>query len=120
QPWGLRDMMADALGISIEDVVYEYSRVGGEFGGKGALMDAPLCYWLAKVTGRPVKMVMTYTEELTANNPRHPSYIDVRTGVKKDGTLVAQEARILFDGGAYGAYKPVPTVDLGGARKAGG
>ncbi|HEY8693542.1 MAG TPA: xanthine dehydrogenase family protein molybdopterin-binding subunit [Chloroflexota bacterium] len=120
QPYGLRDWLAQALEIPVEQVVFEYTRVGGEFGGKGSLNDAPLCYYLAKATGRPVRMVMTYTEEFVAGNPRHPGYIQFKTGVKRDGSIVAHEARVLFDSGAYGGYKPVPTVDLGGARKFGG
>ncbi|MFI5266769.1 MAG: xanthine dehydrogenase family protein molybdopterin-binding subunit, partial [Chloroflexota bacterium] len=120
QPYGLRDWLAQALELPVEQVVFEYTRVGGEFGGKGSLNDAPLCYYLAKATGRPVRMVMTYTEEFVAGNPRHPSYVQLKTGVKRDGTIVAHEARVLFDSGAYGGYKPVPTVDLGGARKYGG
>ena len=120
QPYGLRDWLAQALELPVEQVVFEYTRVGGEFGGKGSLNDAPLCYWLAKATGRPVRMVMTYTEEFVAGNPRHPGYVQFKTGVKRDGTIVAHEARVLFDSGAYGGYKPVPTVDLGGARKFGG
>ena len=120
QPYGLRDWLAQALELPVEQVVFEYTRVGGEFGGKGSLNDAPLCYYLAKATGRPVRMVMTYTEEFVAGNPRHPSYVQLKTGVKRDGTIVAHEARVLFDSGAYGGYKPVPTVDLGGARKFGG
>src|SRR5581483_10327966 len=110
QPYGLRDMLAEALNVPIEQVVYEYSRVGGEFGGKGALMDVPLCYYLAKATGRPVMMVMTYTEEFLAANPRHPSYVQFKTGVKKDGTITAHHSKVLFDSGGYGAFKPVPTV----------
>jgi CO/xanthine dehydrogenase Mo-binding subunit len=117
QPYGVRDWLAQALELPIEQVVVEYTRVGGEFGGKGSLNDAPLCYYLAKATGRPVRMVMTYTEEFVAGNPRHPGFIQFKTGVKRDGTLVAHEARVIFDSGAYGGYKPVPTVDLGGARK---
>ncbi|HEX6512168.1 MAG TPA: xanthine dehydrogenase family protein molybdopterin-binding subunit, partial [Chloroflexota bacterium] len=120
QPYGVRDWLSQALELPIEQVVVEYTRVGGEFGGKGSLNDVPLCYWLAKATGRPVRMVMTYTEEFVAGNPRHPGYIQFRTGVKRDGRLVAHEARVIFDSGAYAGYKPVPTVDLGGARKFGG
>src|SRR5581483_7029351 len=120
QPFGLREMLAEALDLPLEMVVYEYSRVGGEFGGKGALMDVPLCYYLSKACGRPVRMVMTYTEEFLAANPRHPSYVQLKTGVKRDGTITAHEVKIIFDSGAYGAFKPVPGVDLGGARKAGG
>jgi CO/xanthine dehydrogenase Mo-binding subunit len=117
QPYGVRDWLAQALELPIEQVVVEYTRVGGEFGGKGSLNDVPLCYYLAKATGRPARMVTTYTEEFVAGNPRHPSFVTFKTGVKRDGTIVAHEARVLFDSGAYAGYKPVPTVDLGGARK---
>ena len=54
----------------------------------------------------PVKMVMDYTEELTAGNPRHASIIKVKTGVKKDGTIVAHHIDFLFDSGAYASMKP--------------
>ncbi|HEX6512058.1 MAG TPA: xanthine dehydrogenase family protein molybdopterin-binding subunit, partial [Chloroflexota bacterium] len=119
-PFRLRTMMAEALGLPEEQVVYEFTRMGGDYGNKGALMDAPLCYYLAKATGRPVRMVMTMIEEFLALSPRHPGYMQLRTGVKRDGTITAHEARLIFDGGAYGAYKPVPAVDIGGWRKVGG
>ena len=50
-------------------------------------MDLPLCYFLAKVTGRPVKMIMSYNEEFIAANPRHPSLITIKTGLKRNGRL---------------------------------
>ena len=40
--------------------------IGGDFGGKGSFMDAPLCYYLALHAQRPVKMVMDYIQELMA------------------------------------------------------
>ena len=82
--------------------------------GKGSLMDLPLAYHLARVTGRPVKMLMRYAEELMAGNPRHPSVITMRTGVSKDGRIVARRVKALFNSGAYAAFKPAPSVNLGG------
>jgi CO/xanthine dehydrogenase Mo-binding subunit len=119
-PFRLRTMMAEALGLPEEQVVYEFTRMGGDYGNKGALMDAPLCYYLAKICGRPVRMVMTMIEEFMALSPRHPGYMELKTGVKRDGTITVHQARLIWDGGAYGAYKPVPAVDIGGWRKAGG
>jgi carbon-monoxide dehydrogenase large subunit len=49
---------------------------------------------------------MDYEEEFIAGNPRHASIIQVKTGVKKDGTLVAHHMNFIFDSGAYGAFKP--------------
>jgi CO/xanthine dehydrogenase Mo-binding subunit len=96
------------------------AQIGGEFGGKGSLMDAPVAYHLARRTGQPVRMVMTYTEELTAGNPRHPSVIRLRTGVKSDGRLWARASLAVWDSGAYGAHKPIPTVHLLGGHEAAG
>jgi CO/xanthine dehydrogenase Mo-binding subunit len=79
--------------VPAEKIVIHVSTIGGDFGGKGALMDLPLCYFLAQRTGWPVRMIMTYTEELMAGNPRHAAVMVVKTGVKNDGTLVAREVR---------------------------
>lgn len=119
-PLGQRKQLAEALDLPEEKVVYEFVRIGGDYGNKGGLMDVPLCYYLARACGRPVRMVHTYFEEFIAGSPRHPSQITMRTGVKRDGTITAHDVRLIFDGGAYAAHKPTPTVDLGGARKAGG
>ncbi len=81
-------------------------QIGGDFGGKGGFMDVPAAYFLSKKSGCPVKMIMDYTEELTAGNPRHASIIKVRTGVKKDGAITAHHMDFLFDSGAYGSMKP--------------
>jgi CO/xanthine dehydrogenase Mo-binding subunit len=83
-------------------------------------MDLPLAYHLARVTGRPVKMVMRYTEELMAGNPRHPAVITLRTGVSKDGHIVARQVTALYNSGAYAAFKPAPSVNLGGAAMGAG
>ena len=61
---------------------------------------------MAKKSGRPIKLVVDYTEELTAGNPRHGAVIQVKTGVKKNGILIAQHVQFIFDSGAYGAYRP--------------
>ena len=60
----------------------------------------------------------TYSEEIIGGNPRHPSVITLKTGVLHDGTLVARKARIVMDGGAYGAYKPTPNVVLPSTARA--
>jgi|RhiMetdeSRZDD1v2_1073273.scaffolds.fasta_scaffold41950_4 CO/xanthine dehydrogenase Mo-binding subunit len=119
-PFRTRELLADAVEIPQENIVVNLVPIGGDFGGKGSLMDVALCYHLARRTGRPVKMVMTYTEELMAGNPRHPATISLRTGVTRDGRLVAREARVMFNSGAYAAFKPTPMVNLGGAGQAAG
>ena len=112
-PYMLRDQVSAAWGVPTENIVLHPTSIGGDFGGKGSFMDVPLCYYLSKYSGRPVKMVMDYIQELMAGNPRHPAVMTIKTGVMKDGTIVARQARAVFDSGAYGAFKP--RAYLGGA-----
>ncbi|MBI2358203.1 MAG: xanthine dehydrogenase family protein molybdopterin-binding subunit, partial [Deltaproteobacteria bacterium] len=105
-PYGVRDQLAHAVKIDPEKLVVHPVYIGGDFGGKGDFMDLAVCYFLSLKSGRPVKMLMDYDEEFTAGNPRHSSVIKIKTGVKKDGTLVAHHMDFLFDSGAYGAFKP--------------
>jgi CO/xanthine dehydrogenase Mo-binding subunit len=113
-PFRLKELLSLALQLPPEQIRVNLTPIGGDFGGKGSLMDLPLAYHLARVTGRPVKMVMRYTEELMAGNPRHPSVITMRTGVTNDGRIVARRVKALFNSGAYAAFKPAPSVNLGG------
>lgn len=119
-PYDVKEQLSHAIGLDPDNIVVNLTPIGGDFGGKGSLMDLPLCYYLAKATGRPVKMVMSYAEELIAANPRHPAVITMKTGVKKDGRLVARQVNVFWNGGAYGAMKPIPSVNLPGAVRAAG
>ena len=116
--FALRDHMAGALGIPAHKIVAHPGYIGGDFGGKGDANDIALCYALSRKTGRPVKYLMDYTEELASGNPRHASVTTVKTGVKKNGLIVAQHMSLLFDSGAYGSYRPQGY--LVGAHSSGG
>ena len=119
-PYAIKQQLSAALGLPEERIRLNPVSIGGDFGGKGSPMNIPLTYFLAVRTGRPVKMVMEWVEEFIAGNPRHAALIQMKTGVKQDGTLVAHQARVLFNSGAYGGFKPAPGVNLGGASKSGG
>jgi CO/xanthine dehydrogenase Mo-binding subunit len=58
-------------------------------------------------------MVMTYVEELMAANPRHPAVMTFKTGVKRDGTITARHAKLIYDSGGYAAFKPARGVNYG-------
>ncbi len=105
-PFNLRDQMAASLGLAKDRIVVDNGTIGGDFGGKGLSTDEFVLYHLAKATGRPVRAVTRYADELTTTNPRHASRIRLRTGVDADGRIVAHESHALFDGGAYAAGKP--------------
>jgi carbon-monoxide dehydrogenase large subunit len=119
-PYRLKELLSLALKLPQEKIRVNLTPIGGDFGGKGSVMDLPLAYHLARVTARPVRMVMRYAEELMAGNHRHPSVITMRTGVTNDGRIVARQVKALFNSGAYAAFKPAPTVHLGGASMGAG
>ena len=116
-PYGLRDQLAEDLGIPKERIKVHIMSVGGDFGGKASLVDVPICYFLAERSGRPVRMVLEYSEEIMAAAHRHPAVITLRTGVEQDGTLSAVQAKIIFSGGAYAAFKINPEVTVLGGRR---
>jgi CO/xanthine dehydrogenase Mo-binding subunit len=107
-PFTFRGQIATAVGAPPEELVVEAPFIGGDFGGKGTSFDEYACYFLARATGRPVKTVMTYLEELQAGAPRNASHLWLRTGVDADGRIVAHESVLTFNGGAYAAGKPGP------------
>jgi CO/xanthine dehydrogenase Mo-binding subunit len=105
-PFAVRTQLSNCIGVPKEKLIFHPTHIGGDFGGKGGFMDVPVAYFLSKKSGQPVKMVMDYTEELTAGNPRHAAIIKIKTGVKKDGSIVAHHIDFLFDSGAYASMKP--------------
>jgi CO/xanthine dehydrogenase Mo-binding subunit len=105
-PFALREQVATAFGKGLDNFIVHPCYIGGCFGGKGDFMDVPACYLLSLKSGRPVKMVMDYSEEFVAGNPRHAAIVRVKSGVKKDGRIVAHQMDYVFDSGAYGGFKP--------------
>jgi len=100
-----RAQLAKAIRVPEERIHINVVSVGGDFGGKGDARDLPIAYFLAQQSGRPVKIVMTCAEELMAGNPAHPTVITVRSGLKRDGRIVARYLRAIHASGAYGAFK---------------
>ena len=96
------------------------TETGGGFGGKEEYpsMIAGHATLLALKSGRPVKIVYDRTEDMIATTKRHPSIVRHRTGVMKDGTLVAMDIDIILDGGAYVTLSPV-VLSRGGIHAAG-
>ena len=105
-PFALREQVATAFGKELENFIVHPCYIGGCFGGKGDFMDVPICYLLSRKSARPVKMVMDYSEEFVAGNPRHAAIVRVKSGVTSDGRLIAHQMEYVFDSGAYGAFKP--------------
>ncbi|MGH2378077.1 MAG: xanthine dehydrogenase family protein molybdopterin-binding subunit, partial [Candidatus Limnocylindria bacterium] len=114
-PFALREQLAASLGIPEERIVVDAGYIGGDFGGKGLSIDEFALVLLVRATGRPVKAVTRYADELQATSVRHSARIRVRTAVDGDGRFLAHEARVVLNGGAYAASKPVPHLLPGDA-----
>ncbi|HZT07281.1 MAG TPA: xanthine dehydrogenase family protein molybdopterin-binding subunit [Chloroflexota bacterium] len=115
-----KEEMAGIIDLPPEQIVYHAVSVGGDFGGKGAPGDAPAGYHLARITGRPIKFINTNQEELSAGSPRHPSVTRIKSGVMRDGTVIARDVFIVYNSGAYGGLRPnVMDGMLPGAGQAG-
>ncbi len=93
--------LARTLGLPMHRVRVIATIVGGNFGGKNEITQEPVLALLARKTGRPVKGVFTRTEEFIATTTRHPFIMDYRTGVSRDGRILARTVRLVLDGGAY-------------------
>ncbi|MBI2986724.1 MAG: xanthine dehydrogenase family protein molybdopterin-binding subunit [Deltaproteobacteria bacterium] len=117
-PFDMRQWFFEATGVSLEKIVVMPVRIGGDFGGKGYIMDELLAFFLARACGRPVQMVMSQNEEFAAGIHRHGATIRIKSGLDRDRRLVAREVQILFNNGAYAGYRPRMT--LGGTPRAAG
>ena len=105
-PFLIRSELARLFGLSMTDVQVVVPYVGGAFGGKSYLKIEPLVVALARKTrGLPVRLEHSAAESmLTAR--RHSARCRIKTGVKRDGAIVAREVEIHLDTGAYADNGP--------------
>lgn len=96
-----RQQTAEVLQIPVAQVLVVPCEIGGGFGGKIPIYVEPVAAMLSKKSGRPVKISMQRDEVFQATGPTPGSYMRVKLGAKKDGTLVAGEAYLAYDSGAY-------------------
>ena len=109
-----RSEVADVLGIEENRIKVIPVECGGGFGGKIRALCEPITALLARATCRPVRYVMTRHEELEAGMPAPQVIIRLKTGVKRDGTLMALEAETILESGAFsGTVLAVSAVFLG-------
>lgn len=118
-----RQQVAELLQIPLSRVTVTPCEIGGGFGGKIAVYLEPVAALLSRKCGRPVKMVMQRDEVLEATGPTPGSYIRVKIGATKEGRLVAGDAYLAYDAGAYrdgvigpGCMCMFSCVDLPNAR----
>ncbi|AXA37153.1 MAG: xanthine dehydrogenase family protein molybdopterin-binding subunit [Candidatus Hydrogenedentota bacterium] len=104
-PYAVRNLFAHAFGIPHANIRVRVPYVGGGFGGKAGIHLEPLLYCLSKAAkGRPVKLTCTREEEFNTMPSRQGLKSVVKTGVTRDGKIVALKVRYLWDAGAYADY----------------
>lgn len=104
-PFTLRNLFCTAFGLSHRNVRVQVPYVGGGFGGKAGIGIEPLVAVLSrKAGGRPVKLTATREEEFSLLPCRSQLTYRIKTGVSKDGKILAQELTMYWDSGAYADY----------------
>ncbi|MGE3913520.1 MAG: xanthine dehydrogenase family protein molybdopterin-binding subunit, partial [Chloroflexota bacterium] len=95
-----RNEICAALGLPISKVKVVAMTIGGGFGGKFMLTEA-LAAAIAVKVGRSIRLEFTRMDDFLAANPAPPSVWEIKLGAKKDGTITAMKAKVIFDTGAY-------------------
>ncbi|MEO6350384.1 MAG: molybdopterin cofactor-binding domain-containing protein, partial [Candidatus Limnocylindrales bacterium] len=108
-PYYIHKALKRALRLTDSQAVIIQAETGGGFGGKEEYPSVIAIHaaLLAMRIGKPVRMIYDRHEDLAATTKRHPAIVRHRTGVMNDGTLVAQDIDVVFDGGAYCTLTPV-------------
>ncbi len=103
--FSLRDDLSLTLGVRLGDIRVIRPCVGGGFGGKIHMTGVEFCAALLSMkTSRPVKMAHSREEEFMAARCRHPMSLRIKTGVKRDGALMAKQVTNIADNGAYNSH----------------
>ncbi|HEV7983317.1 MAG TPA: xanthine dehydrogenase family protein molybdopterin-binding subunit [Xanthobacteraceae bacterium] len=100
-PWVYRDRLTEILKIDQAKIRVTQSEMGGGFGGKTGFYAEPVAILLARKAKRPVKITLTRNEVFRATGPVSGTRSRVKMGVKKDGTITAAEAELIFQTGAF-------------------
>lgn len=113
-PFYVRDELAQTLGVPENRIRVTATEVGGGFGGKIFLTEL-MTAALAMAVHRPVKYVMGRREDMVAGTPAPFARVELKTGMKRDGTLVALKARLIYDSGAFPGAPMLPgCIAVGG------
>jgi len=97
----VRNFCSKLLDMDVSKLRVTASEIGGGFGGKTVVYLEPLALALSRKACQPVKMVMSRTEVFQATGPTSGSKVWVKIGAKKDGRLVAAEALLKYQAGAF-------------------
>ncbi len=101
-----REQVAHALGLPEEQIRIIYPAIGGAFGGREDMSVQIVLALAAWKLQRPVKIIWSREESIIGHHKRHPTIIRAKWGATRDGRVVAAEATIIGDSGAYAYTTP--------------
>ena len=99
--WNVQKLCAAMLGLETSQLRVTASEIGGGFGGKTTIFIEPVALALSRKANKPVKLVMSRSEVFRATGPTSSASMDIRIGMKKDGTITAAEGTFRLQGGAF-------------------
>ncbi|WP_299886098.1 xanthine dehydrogenase family protein molybdopterin-binding subunit [uncultured Ruegeria sp.] len=99
--WIAQKTCAALLGIETSQLRVTASEIGGGFGGKTTVFIEPVALALSRKANRPVKVVMTRSEVFRATGPTSSASMDIKIGMKKDGTITGAQGIFRLQGGAF-------------------
>tara|TARA_Y100001936_G_scaffold89299_1_gene87803 strand:- start:1580 stop:3841 length:2262 start_codon:yes stop_codon:yes gene_type:complete len=105
-----REKISKVLDVPVSTVTVTPMEIGGGFGGKIPVYLEPIAALLSKKSGAPVKMLMSRSDCFESTGPTCGSYVKVKMGAKNDGTLVAAQAYLVYEAGAF----PGSNISAGG------
>ena len=105
-PHRVRRVLASILGIAPHRIRVEQPTIGGAAPTQQTILLEDICALLTQVTRRPVRLVYSRAEELREGGTYSQHIVRMKTGVKRDGTLVANQMIVLASTGAYATYTP--------------
>lgn len=113
-PFFLRRNLSTTLLVPESKLRVIKPKVGGGFGQKVDMFAKDFCAcWFAMNIGRPVKFIYDREEVFIGTRQRHPVYLSVKTGLNKEGNILAQQFKAYADGGAYNSTAPVMITLMG-------
>ena len=106
-PYRLAEVLLRTLKISYKDLRLIVPYIGGGFGGKTPVGLEPIAIELARACGnRPVSVALDREEEFIGSWGRVPAVVEIKSGLKKDGSIMARKVRVFWDNGAYAMAGP--------------
>jgi CO/xanthine dehydrogenase Mo-binding subunit len=108
-PFYVHDAVAAVMGVPYNKVRIVQTTTGGAFGGKEDVPSIVAAHaaLLAHLTRRPVKISYSREEDFISTSKRHPGYVEIKYGARKNGKIIAAQVKYIIDSGAFATLSPI-------------